>query len=412
MKSYLIKKKKFHNLFMYICLFLFVPIDYIARITDELTILTLLRIALCAFTFILYIRRKKLSVNILFIFFFTCLLNISTFLNHGSLVLAVYGHLYLLLGICCFMEYHLERSDLIILYYRYCFFWIVLNIFSILLWPKGLYVAPGDMGTGINFLLGNYNSFIKLILPALGIGYFLLKKKRISFKNYLFLWFLVFVTYLLVDSMTSRVAVFLLAIFLLLFNQHIFAFGVNPVVSATILTVVTFIFALNPIEWMQMKLAQITGKSLTFSGRTILWERMVDSIQHAILLGYGMQDREFLVDKFQLPYAGKAHNLIIQILYQTGIIGLLLFSLIFFAVSYCLLKKTDGKIERCLKCVLLVISVMFCFDFYSYVWIFQMFLILTYCVKQSGSHLIAKKSKSVFKENQKNIVKQVKKVEN
>ena len=400
MKSYLIKKKKFHNLFMYSCLFLFVPIDYIARITDELIILTLLRIALCAFTFILYIRRKKLSVNILFIFFFSCLLNISTFLNHGSLVLAVYGHFYLLLGICCFMEYHLERSDLLILYYRYCFFWIVLNIFSILLWPKGLYMTPGN-GEGTNFLLGNYNSFIKLILPALGSGYFLLKKNRITLKNYLFLWFCVVITYSLVNSVTSKVVLFLLGVFLLLFNKHIFAWGVHPLFSAGIMMAMTFIFALKPVEWLQMELARLTGKSLTFSGRTVLWEQMVEEIRQSSILGHGLQSSESLIEKFQLPYAGEAHNLIIQILYQNGIVGLLFFLLIFCSVSYYLLRKADGKIERCLKCILLVISVMFCFDFYSYVWLFQMFLILTYCVKQSGSHLPAGKKEYTFEENQK-----------
>lgn len=384
MRYYLIKKEKNYDLYIYICLFFFLPVTYIERILESTVFFPIGRVLLCTCSFILYFFRGKISLNLIFIFFFSCMMNISTFFYGGSIASAVYGHFYLLLGICCFVEYHLEKSQLLILYYRYCFFWIVLNLFSIVIWPSGMFIAPGDGGEGINFLLGNYNSFIKFILPALGIGYFLLDQKKISKRQYFFLWMCVIVTYSLVNSVTSKIGVLIFGIFLLLFNRHIFSWGVNPIFSVCIMTSMTSVFALFPVKSLQTKLAEITGKSVTFSGRTLLWERMVKEIKNSPILGHGIQNGEFLMEKFQLQYAGEAHNLIIQILYQNGIVGILLFLFIFFSISYCFFRKTDGKTKRALKCVLLVMLVMSCFDFYSYIWMFQMFLIISYCMKQSN----------------------------
>lgn len=106
-----------------------------------------------------------------------------------------------------------------------------------------------------------------------------------------------------------------------------------------ILTVAIVIFRVArylPYE----EIARFLGKNLmymqgaTFSGRTYIWDSVIESIIHSPLFGYGYQQvvASGLTQFYSQTDYSSAHNLWLQIAFQGGLTSLVAFSLSFYSV--------------------------------------------------------------------------------
>ncbi len=73
------------------------------------------------------------------------------------------------------------------------------------------------------------------------------------------------------------------------------------------------------------KILNVFGKNITFSGRTIIWERLIELMQHRILWGYGTQGSEQTISLIGVSYALNIHNTVLQYLFYGGLITVILF---------------------------------------------------------------------------------------
>jgi murein biosynthesis integral membrane protein MurJ len=101
----------------------------------------------------------------------------------------------------------------------------------------------------------------------------------------------------------------------------------------------------------------------TLNGRTYLWQALLDHFDPTQLLGHGLGASTLLLNNLQVGYGGviatSASNLFLSVLYDHGIIGLILFSLVFIALAVSLIagiRKTTGE-QRTLLVMALVVFV-------------------------------------------------------
>jgi O-antigen ligase len=88
----------------------------------------------------------------------------------------------------------------------------------------------------------------------------------------------------------------------------------------------------------------------SLNGRTYLWQAILDHFDPTHLLGYGLKSSDALLANLQVGFGGgviatSASNLYLQTLYDHGIIGLALLSLIFIVILASLIKgirRTKG----------------------------------------------------------------------
>ena len=92
-------------------------------------------------------------------------------------------------------------------------------------------------------------------------------------------------------------------------------------------------------------LSTVFGKNLTFSGRIYIWERTLIQIYRSPILGYGIQNSENLNAIIGNPFS--AHNYFLDIAYQRGLVGLIIFLVLLVAPLLLLRKKSCISMASC-----------------------------------------------------------------
>lgn len=375
----IIKKEKLKPILLYCIMFILIPISGIEELLDGMIFLPLIRVLCCIASILVYMKSSKISLLMICVGFFCIFLNLSTIFNHGSYIGAIYGQTLFVIAVLCFYENLIRYRGIYFLSKLYNFYstLIILNLIILILFPNGLYL---DSIQQPGYLLGNRNTFIVYILPALCIGYHLLQIKKITHRQYYLLWGISVLTYIFNKSATSIIGMTILGTFLLFFNNKVSRMIYNSFIYVFCSLLLFYFIILNRSKGLYAIIIDITGKSPTFSGRTVLWDKAISALSHSKWLGYGIQSKDFLIKEFELSYAGHMHNLYLQILYQIGILGFILFGIILFLIAKNLLKTSNDRISRCYGCAFFALLIMSTTDFYGYSSILSMFLIVNiYC---------------------------------
>lgn len=197
----------------------------------------------------------------------------------------------------------------------------VLNAVSVLAWPN---VIDFSARRGLNFY-GHKNSSIYVVLPSVGISLMLdaLVQKRCSVRSIL-LYGIGILQCALSYSATSMMALVLLPIFFGLVQLR----RIRPLFNGfTCLGgyVVALLFAIAaPLRGLFSPLIEgALGKSLTFTGRTFIWDSVFALMADwHVLIGYGASVR------FGIPamgdYFSDPHNYMLYLWISGGIVGLVL----------------------------------------------------------------------------------------
>lgn len=84
-------------------------------------------------------------------------------------------------------------------------------------------------------------------------------------------------------------------------------------------------------------------RNITFSGRTILWDKLLRFINEKPILGWGIVDMPQLTNIY---WAGQAHNQFLQILFQCGVLGLALFVFMLMVISVKFDKSKNNQYKK------------------------------------------------------------------
>jgi len=314
------KKRMF--LYLMILAFLIVP-DYFQTLDNVNTILKLITVFLFVCLLFFTVVNKRINFFIIFCFlFFLWRMFSSYYLSNGVLDIdnsIRIMSLVLLINLSIKKHARTILSALSLVFSTY----IIINLITLLLYPYGLYLDnPREGQFRSAWLLGIDNQFAYFIIPGIVIVILssLYTYKKITIKT----WFVIIaagITMFKVFSATGLVTILFVLGSVLLYLRKKSKLRLTFVISSIVYVVVWLLLVpFNSIDVFQSIIVDILGKDLTLSGRTRIWSVVLGVIPDSLWYGYGINIR-VLVSKTYFV----AHNMLLQITLESGIIGLFLF---------------------------------------------------------------------------------------
>lgn len=342
------KKSELKYFILYV--FLLIPFfrtDFMARYNNISQIFNLWKALSVLVIFMMYIKRGKITKNMLMLVFFGgWQIAITGIRNEAVTVIANYTIMMLALAMLieCASNKKMLLSGLL-----FCFEIIIyINFITVLIFPKGMYTT-GTPLTGVavqNWFMGFKNVHIVYYLPAILIALSYSELYGCKKRRNLIILVSVFCT-LVCKSSTSIIGISILLLLLLLNHmfpkKKIFEFK-NLMFIACGLFLLIIIFRLQNL--FSYIFVDLLGKDLTLSKRTILWDITMKAISNKMLLGYGWQD----IDKRHFMYNSKtiisAHNQILEYMYIGGLILIAIYIYIIYNINKETKKNQNKKIAE------------------------------------------------------------------
>jgi len=212
-------------------------------------------------------------------------------------------------------------------------FYIVLNFLSYIIFPEGLYIdnPRGDQYRAAWFL-GIENQFAYFIIPGIIIVllYSWYRFEKINLNSFIIV-ILSGVTIIISWSATAVVSYFFVVV------SFVFVLwkGINKLYNfylllSTYIVVWLLIVKANSFSILKQVIEDILNKDMTFSSRTLIWEKIFELIPLSKWYGFGNNTSVLVFTTKEF----RAHNMFLQIIIDNGIIGALIFSFIILIVGF------------------------------------------------------------------------------
>lgn len=295
---------------------------YNATVSNIVLVFKLLVFLLMCF---LYVEKGKITKfdGALFIYFSVWLL--SVLINSGDLTdflkeaSGVLSYVFII-------EYAVElqeEKDMIRVFADILLVLLIINAVILITNPGGLYgeyineINSDEIEfikTRYNFL-GLDNNITPIIIIAIIIflmNYYL-NKKRLVYIIGCITVILVNVSLLMSSTMVLSLLTIILAYILSKIEPRIFNVKVLVILAGVIFTLIIVFKAQAMFSFI---ITDVLDKDLTLTSRTSIWERVIEIIKEKPVLGYGRGTFDFVFED------RNAHNMLLQVLFQTGVIGL------------------------------------------------------------------------------------------
>ena len=276
------------------------------------------------------------------------------------------------------------------------FMYIIINEISIIAFPNGL--AQGRLGQ-IVWFLGNKNSFTPYILISVIL---IIIDSKIKYRKITASAFIkcavVLSNSLLVDSATTKLLSFLVAIVLLI-EMIVVSYKVKRIFIGRkrlffiFIIVFLYIILLNRNGTFSVFINQMIGRDLTFSSRIFLWEIAIEYITKNPVFGMG-PDVVYFPSNFTEPMT-HAHNLYLNIAAKYGLPALVLFLVIIIWIYLVNNKKIKSR-DNILLSVYVILTLYLIasiVEVYLLHYLFMVFIILSSFVESGGFQKNAKEDK-------------------
>ena len=333
-------------------------------------------------TIIWWVKKKVFSKFDVWLFAFFSILLIVTLVREGY----VYSLLTRWMRIfgCVFLAEILIKQNKAYLFSSLSIVYsalVYLGCVCLLLYPDGMfYVRINNYVTLPYSILGNGNSYGIVLIPAIVINSIYASTCGRKYTINLVLLMLCSAIILLkVWSATSIVS------FALLLGYYFFVYKTRfaSYVTSKRLLAIYILFFLGIVAFQiqssfSFLIEDVLKKGFTFSSRTVIWDLALVKIKNSFLLGYGEVFHGLYIDVFG---GRNAHNIILHILLQGGIIAFgIFFSLLYIVLSR-LNKNKKFHLSNWLSVSIFVMFVLMTTEVYSLLSLFLMFLFAFYIEK-------------------------------
>lgn len=215
------------------------------------------------------------------------------------------------------------------------------NFVTILLYPQGMYVYNTFTQ---NYLFGYRNNMIMMIMPAVifAVVRSLKYYNRLS-KSSVVIILAAIPSILIAFSATAVIGMAIMIVVILMTVLGIMPKAFN---IATYLIVNAFYFfgiiVMRVQEYFAFIIVDMLNRDLTFTGRTEIWDKALKAFLGSPIFGMGEITS---TESKALIGATHAHNYYLDLLYKSGVFGLLIFIAILIMCGLSLYKhRKEGKI--------------------------------------------------------------------
>lgn len=322
----------------------------------------------------MYIYNRKISKIILAIVVYEAVLFFSTFANKGDYwkILVICGTI---VGFSMLLELCIKNNCRVFLKSIFCIYFILIlaNLVLIFAYPDGL-GRDNYYYNKYNFLaIDNGLSQIFIPVMALTCVYTSFNKGRRLLS--LVLMTMISVTVVVTWSATGVVMWFAMMLYILfIYKKKLTPFFNSRLLFAVFIILQVLIVFLRVQEIFAYIIEDILGKSITFTGRTVIWDSAMELIRYSPWLGYGVYEGHGLI-----LYYGKfmyAHNGILEVLLQGGVVALVVFGALFVIAGNSLYRYRNNHISGIISAaVFSMLLGMLMESFANSIWLYGLLII-------------------------------------
>ncbi|MBM6855248.1 O-antigen ligase family protein [Mediterraneibacter glycyrrhizinilyticus] len=331
-----------------VCLLPFLLSQTVYAITNNSFSTLLLGAKLLVFLYYAGYKLKKHVITkfdfALFLYFFTWLF--SLIINDGDLV-GYLKEVVVITALIFILEYSATQMDIRIYLNALTFILFIMfliNFIAAIFFPSGLWETTSIYGSKATYMfLGLGNQITPMFLLALLTLFFQVEMQNIKFAMLYSVVLLGNIYYM--SSATAIVgSTIMIMVYIVSKAKKYdklpkwFLFGVLVVGIGIVLFRIQYLFS--------FLIEDILGKSLNLSNRTVIWDRALVRIAGSPIFGYGIGTLEtIIVDR-------NAHCFFLQLLLQSGIIGLAFYINIFrISLKDCLVNVEKSIPKIVLSCI-------------------------------------------------------------
>lgn len=292
-----------------------------------------------------FVTRKAFNYSFLLIIAYNLVLVLSTIVNNGQIGESIKHALVVLLvcyTIITILKDSLKTEVFVFVIRDISLIFFIINIVFFIIFPKGIPAITNDPKFP-NFLYMNVNSTIKYLLPGMCCSSIIDMKrnKKVSLYTGIFLFGIFYQALMIYFTATAVIAcVFILLWIFFIVNSGLF--NSKQIYGVIIIVILLMEILISFNSKIIIMISKVLGKGATLSGRTILWSNLVKLVSERILLGYGALRDVDLVKIIGNFYG--AHNYFLDILFQRGILGLIILVLIISYPIYNYNYKNKNKV--------------------------------------------------------------------
>lgn len=227
----------------------------------------------------------------------------------------------------------------------------LMDFASIVLFPNGLYFREtvwNEWSTSkyAQWLFGNKNNRAYWYLNLLLLAGWKMTIKRGYFSDFIMVMLLVMsmAAMLLVDSATSTIviAVAAVGIWLGMLSKKDSMLRINTKLIYPAYVVLELLWVTGSVTFLRPIIEGLLGRTMSFTNRTNIWTRAIYYIFQKPMFGWGL-----LGDKATELLGSKAyvnvHNQLLDVLWQGGLFGLVIFTLIMLLITKCIGRISNNR---------------------------------------------------------------------
>lgn len=259
------------------------------------------------------------------------LLVANTWIQKGAFETAVES-MYKTIGLILILNYWLlQNADDVIKVLMIVFEMLIYtNSVLMLLFPQGLYNQSAGQ-TKFYWLFGHQNQTILYVLCAILVAvlyhYCIYSGRLFCVRSLLLIlagiWMIVYAW-----SATAMMGIAIVFGMMFLYKIKIHL-GVTTGIAFSFLIFLGIII-FRQQSFFSWLITNVLHRSMTFSGRTGIWDKALDCIKGAVIWGYGYENWRMAKSRFGF---NTPHNRYLYILYQGGIVLFIVFLLMLFLVA-------------------------------------------------------------------------------
>ncbi|MGJ5645179.1 O-antigen ligase family protein [Latilactobacillus curvatus] len=338
------KKSIYLNKFKLWLLFLLVPFfepQVFSFIPTLNMFFTVWQIVIFVCVFLFYLLRQKYSSYILAILLWRSYIFINTFAKIHTINSTSMKRTILIIGVSMLIEIGLNNNVLDTLETIF-FILIVISILNLFTCrPGGLMMYEGTE----YFLLGLRTRFTDSAIPLVLLAFLIswIKHKKVITRLTIFTIVIVLSQLVLEWVATGIFVIILLTVLIILFESKVISFPVWGSLFGVIILNISIVF-FQIQAYFSFIIEGLLKKSLTFNGRTLIWNSAIQTISQHPILGFGEVDSGGFVSVYWSDRLAPAHNMILQVIHDGGIVSSFLLLFCFMLVAKKLAKYRGNMI--------------------------------------------------------------------
>ncbi len=311
---------------------------YLARIPSVDLIFDVLRgTSFLIIVFWYGIKRKPVSIIIVLAAVWRAFLVYSTYVHEGEVYNCLVMSFSIMSVILLYDVAYKSEKTTFISAQLFCFELIIyINLLTEILFPEGLYTEISTIVHTKNWFLGYYNNHSQYFIPALMFAWLNWANSGKLFRSIL-LTAAIYVSAVLAWSGGVLLSLACMTLVFLFFKNRTKILNYYVYWSGHIIFFFSvYIFHIH--EWFHWLLVDILGKMGSLTSRIMMWERTLKLIGRSPIIGYGMQNVYTRAAELHYAHGVHAHNMLLEQLYQGGVIGLMLWVIVIIVSGRKLIK--------------------------------------------------------------------------